>query len=417
MTAPQEPTSDLAVRPDDVEEAARAIAGAVVRTPSAAADRLSAVTGCSVVVKFENLQPTGSFKDRGALNRLLRLSPEERRRGVVANSAGNHAQALAHHGSRLGIPVTIVMPASTPNVKVERTASLGAAVVLADGDVGAAEARAHALGAERGLVFVHPYDDPAVIAGQGTVALELLADHPDLDIIVVPVGGGGLISGVAVAARARRADVEIVGVQSERYPSMVAALAGREPSCGGPTIAEGIAVARAGTLTTPIVAALVRDVLTVTEGGTEEALNLLLFLEKTVTEGAGATPLAALLEHREKFEGRRVGIVLSGGNIDPRLLAQVVMRGLVRAGQLVTLQLELPDAPGTLARVSAIIGGRGGNIVEVSHHRLFSDVSIKAAVLDVAVETRDRAHLDEIVGELERAGYGVAVRGPEQRQL
>ena len=418
----------LPVTRADVDAAAAALAGELWVTPSSVSERLSQTTGARVVVKLENLHATGSFKERGALTKLLQLGEPERARGVIAHSAGNHGQALAYHGTRLGIPVTIVMPASTPTVKVERTKELGAAVLLVEGGVEAAETRAHEIARDEHRVFVHPFDDPVVIAGQGTVALELVHEFPDLDAVIVPVGGGGLISGMAVALHdhhhgavvpAERR-VEIVGVQTERYPSMVAARTGRDLPCGGSTIAEGIAVAHAGVNTAAIVRALVDDVVAVSESSIEEALNLLLFEEKTVTEGAGAAPLAALLEHRDRFAGRTVGLVLSGGNVDPRILSQVVLRGLVRDGLLVTLELVLPDAPGTLAAVAAVIGATGANIVEVSHHRLFDDVAIKSAVLDLAVETRGRAHVDAIVAALRDAGYAVHVRGsqlPERGSL
>jgi len=403
----------LPVTAADVDAAVAALAGELWVTPSSVSERLSQTTGARVVVKLENLHATGSFKERGALNKLLQLTADERARGVVAHSAGNHGQALAYHGARRGVPVTIVMPATTPTVKVERTRELGASVVLVDGGVETAEARAREIARADGAVFVHPFDDPVVIAGQGTVAVELLREFPDLDAVVVPVGGGGLVAGMAVALRAARPEIEIVGVQTERYPSMVGAVAGREQPCGGSTIAEGIAVAHPGSNTLAIVRDLVDEVVAVSESSIEEALNLLLFEEKTVTEGAGAAPLAVLLEHRARFEGRTVGLVLSGGNVDPRILSQVVLRGLVRDGLLVTLELVLPDAPGTLAAVAAVIGERGANIVEVSHHRLFDDVSIKSAVLDLSVETRGRTHVDEILTALRAAGFSVRVRGSQ----
>jgi len=403
----------LSVTPADVDAAVAALAGELWVTPSSVSERLSQTTGARVVVKLENLHATGSFKERGALNKLLQLTADERARGVVAHSAGNHGQALAYHGARRGVPVTIVMPATTPTVKVERTRELGAIVVLVDGGVETAEARAREIAYADESVFVHPFDDPVVIAGQGTVAVELLSEFPDLDAVIVPVGGGGLVAGMAVALRAARPEIEIVGVQTERYPSMVGAVAGHEQPCGGSTIAEGIAVAHPGRNTLAIVRDLVDDVVAVSESSIEEALNLLLFEEKTVTEGAGAAPLAVLLEHRARFEGRTVGLVLSGGNVDPRILSQVVLRGLVRDGLLVTLELVLPDAPGTLAAVAAVIGERGANIVEVSHHRLFDDVSIKSAVLDLSVETRGRTHVDEILTALRAAGFSVRVRGSQ----
>jgi threonine dehydratase len=403
----------LSVAPADIDAAVAALAGELWVTPSSVSERLSQTTGARVVVKLENLHATGSFKERGALNKLLQLTVDERARGVVAHSAGNHGQALAYHGARRGVPVTIVMPATTPTVKVERTRELGATVVLVDGGVETAEARAREIAHADGSVFVHPFDDPVVIAGQGTVAVEMLHEFPDLDAVVVPVGGGGLVAGMAVALRAARPSIEIVGVQTERYPSMVGAVAGRPQPCGGSTIAEGIAVAHPGSNTLAIVRELVDDVVAVSESSIEEALNLLLFEEKTVTEGAGAAPLAVLLELRARFEGRTVGLVVSGGNVDPRILSQVVLRGLVRDGLLVTLELVLPDAPGTLAAVAAVIGERGANIVEVSHHRLFDDVSIKSAVLDLSVETRGRTHVDEILTALRAAGFSVRVRGSQ----
>lgn len=412
--------TDLPVTRADVAAAAAALAGELWVTPSSVSERLSQTTGARVVVKLENLHATGSFKERGALNKLLRLSTDERARGVVANSAGNHGQALAYHGTRRGVPVTVVMPASTPTVKVERVRELGATVELVEGGVEDAQARAHEIVREQHRVFVHPFDDPVVIAGQGTVARELVHEFPDLDAVIAPVGGGGLLAGMAVALHPDHAGIELIGVQTERYPSMVGALSGVDLPCGGSTIAEGIAVAHAGTNTTAIIRRLADDVVTVTESAIEEACNLLLFEEKTVTEGAGAAPLAVLLEQRERFAGRSVGLVLSGGNIDPRILSQVVLRGLVREGLLVTLELVLPDAPGTLAAVASVIGRSGANIVEVSHHRLFDDVAIKSAVLDLAVETRGRGHVEEIVTALRAAGYAVHVRGsqlPERGSL
>ena len=317
-----------AVTLDDVLAAAERIAGAVERTPSARSHTLSAVLGTGIVVKFENLQFTAAFKERGALNKLLGLTEDERRCGVVAMSAGNHAQAVARHATRLGIEATIVMPAHTPFVKVQRTEVLGARVVLHGDDLGEATQEARRL-ADEGRTFVHPYDDPAVIAGQGTVALELLADHPELDALVVPTGGGGLLAGMAVVARAWRPDMTIIGVQSDRWPSMLAATTGQELPSGGPTIAEGIAVPVAGTISSALIEELVDEIVTVEDTTVEEAMNLLLEIEKVVVEGAGAAGIAALLQHPDRLAGREVGVVLSGGNIDPRLLASVIMRGLV----------------------------------------------------------------------------------------
>jgi threonine dehydratase len=370
-------------------------------------ETLSVITGANLWLKFENLQYTASFKDRGALYRLLQLTPDERRRGVVAVSAGNHAQGVAYHATRLGIPATIVMPRSTPNVKVASTEALGALVVLHGDDLAAAHAEAEARAERDRLVWVAPFDDVHVIAGQGTVGLELFADVPDLDAVVVPVGGGGLLAGIAVVAAERAPHVELVGVETELYPSMINALHGGGDVPGGPTIAEGIAVPRSGRITSEIVAALVDDVVAVPEATIEQAVNLLLEIEKTVAEGAGAAGLAAVLATPERFKGRNVGLIVTGGNIDPRLLASVIMRGLVRSGRLSRLSIGVSDAPGSLSRVTAIVAELRGNIVEVSHQRLFSDLSVKNTMLELAVETRDRDHADRIVDALEAAGYPV----------
>ena len=407
--AASEDPAGLPVTWDDVAAAAHRIAGAVERTPSSVSRTLSQVLGCTVVVKFENLQFVAAFKERGALNRLLLLGDGDRAKGVVAMSAGNHAQAVAYHATRLGIDATIVMPTNTPFVKVQRTRDLGATVVLAGAGLAEAEAEAVRLAADEGRTYVHPFDDPAVIAGQGTCAVEMLADHPDLDALVVPVGGGGLLAGMAVAARHLSPAVELVGVETERYPSMAAYVAGTEPHCGGPTIAEGIAVPRAGVLTGRIIAALADGIVTVTEDHIEEAMNLLLEIEKVVTEGAGAVGIAALLEHRERFAGRTVGVVLTGGNVDPRLLASVIMRGLIRNGRLTRLQIELPDVPGALGTLTTVFGQAGANIVEIQHQRMFLDLSARSTQVDVTVETLDLAHVDRVVAALERAGYTVVV--------
>ncbi|MBV9824901.1 MAG: threonine ammonia-lyase [Alphaproteobacteria bacterium] len=399
--------SDLPVGIADVRRAGAALAGAVLRTPLVAAPALSDRAGCDVFLKLETLQPTGSFKERGALNKLLTLSAAERDIGVIAMSAGNHAQGVAYHARRLGIPATIVMPLGTPFTKIDRTEALGAKVVLEGEGLVDARRAAQALAQRHGLVFVHPYDDPAVIAGQGTIALEMLADRPDLDVLLVPVGGGGLISGIAVAAKALAPKIEVIGVQSALYPSMQRLLLGADP--GEPsdtaTLAEGIAVKEPGMLTRQVVLALVNDVCVVDERQLEEAVELLAESSKLVAEGAGAAGVAALLAEPERFRGRRVGIVLTGGNIDSRLLASLLMRGLVRGGRFVRLRAELPDLPGVLSRVSGIIGGLGGNIVEVHHQRLFHDTSIKRAELDVMVETQNRRHVDTIITALIAAGF------------
>ncbi len=399
--------NELPVTIADIRAAAGAIAGAVARTPTVAAPALSELAGAEIFLKLENLHRTGSFKERGALNKLLSLRPAERRAGVVAMSAGNHAQGVAYHARRLGIPATIVMPEGTPFIKVERTEAFGATVVLrGDGLVAAREA-ADALVRERGLVPIHPYDDPAVIAGQGTIALEMLTDTPDLDVILVPIGGGGLISGIAVAAKAIQPAIEIVGVESALYPSMRRLMRGEDPGppAEAPTLAEGIAVKEPGQLTRRIVAAFVRDILLVADPMVENAVETLLERQKLVVEGAGAIGLAALLAARERFAGKRVGIVVTGGNIDARLLASILMRGLVRGGRLVRLRAELPDVPGALSRISRIIGKHAGNIVEVHHQRLFHDTSVKRAELDVVVETQNRRHVETLIEALNTGGF------------
>ncbi len=393
---------------DDVRAAAERIAGDVERTPSARSQTLSAVLGRDVVVKFENLQFVAAFKERGALNKLLSLTPDERAAGVVAMSAGNHAQAVARHATRLGIDATIVMPATTPFVKVHRTEVLGARVVLhGDGLAGATE-EAKRLEAA-GRVLVHPYDDPAVIAGQGTVALELLADHPELDALLVPTGGGGLIAGMAVVAAALRPEMAVVGVQSDRWPSMVGALTGIDLECGGPTIAEGIAVPARGRITTALVQQHVDQIVTVTDESLEEALNLLLEIEKVVVEGAGAAGIAALLEHPDLLPARHVGVVLTGGNVDPRLLASVIMRGLARSGRLSRLQIQIPDQPGVLGEVTTIVGRAGANIVEIAHDRMFLDVPARSAELEVVMETFDHDHVERVIAALGAEGFSARV--------
>jgi threonine dehydratase len=392
----------------DIQQAAATIKGEVLRTPAIAAPALSLLTGAELVLKLETLHPTGSFKERGALNKLKSLTPEQREAGVIAMSAGNHAQGIAYHARRLGIPATIVMPEGTPFTKVERTAAHGATVVLRGAGLGEARQEAAAIAAARGLAFVHPYDDRAIIAGQGTVALELLADHPDLDVIIVPIGGGGLISGIAVAAESLSPSIEIIGVQAALYPSMRQALSGNGAQAearGSQTIAEGIAVKEPGMLTKAICAALVSDIVLAEESAIERAIEILLEDQKLVVEGAGAAGLAALLSDPERFRGRKVALVLCGGNIDARLLSSILMRGLVRAGKLVRLRVEISDSPGVLAKITRIIGDKGGNIVEITHQRLFYDVSVKLAEVDAVVETRNRSHVAEIVAALDEAGF------------
>jgi threonine dehydratase len=399
--------TDLPVAYDDIVAAAGRIAGSVAHTPSAHSRTLSQVLGCTVVVKFENLQFVASFKERGALNKLLQLGAGARAKGVVAMSAGNHAQAVAYHATRLGIDATIVMPTATPFVKVQRTRELGATVVLRGEGLAEADAEAERLAAVEGRTYVHPFDDADVIAGQGTCALELLTDQPDLDALVVPVGGGGLIAGSAVAARHLCPGIEVVGVQTERYPAMADRVHHTSSPVGGSTIAEGIAVPRPGRLTGRIVDALVDDVVTVSEEHIEEAINLLLEIEKVVTEGAGAAGIAALIEHGARFAGKRVGVVLTGGNIDPRLLASVVMRGLIRNGRLSRLHVEVPDVPGSLGSITTILGDVGANIVEILHQRMFVDLSVRSAEVEVTIETLDHAHVERAVAALTEAGYPV----------
>ena len=399
--------SALPVTPDDIVRAAAAIGDAIAKTPVVAAPTLSEAAGCEVWLKLETQHPTGSFKERGALNKLLTLNANERGAGIVAMSAGNHAQGVAYHARRLAIPTTIVMPEGTPFTKIDRTQALGATVVIEGDSLVAARRAADALAADKGLVRIHPYDDPAVIAGQGTIALEIFADDLGFDTLVVPIGGGGLVSGIAVAAKALKPAIEIVGVQSALYPAMADVLAGKAPdvATAGATLAEGIAVKEPGLITRQIVAALVADILLVDDAQIEAAIEHLVDREKLVAEGAGAAGIAALLANTERFRGKQVGIVVTGGNIDARLLASVLMRGLVREGCLVRLRSELPDVPGALARLSAVIGGRGGNIVEVHHQRLFQDASVKRAELDVVIETQSRRHVAAIVAALIAAGF------------
>jgi threonine dehydratase len=389
----------------DIEAARRTIAGHVLRTPELAAPPLSALTGADVFVKYENLQVTNSFKERGACVKLAALSAAERRRGVIAMSAGNHAQAVAYHARRLAIPATIVMPVTTPFVKIKATEALGATVVLDGETLTESQARAEEIANERNLVWVHPYDDPHIIAGQGTVALEMLEKVPDLDVLVVPVGGGGLIAGCAIAARALKPSIEIVGVESALYPSMWNALHQGNRPCGGATLAEGIAVKNVGKLTFPIVRELVSAVVLVDESQIERAVNAFLTLQKTMAEGAGAAGLAAMLAEPERFQGRKVGLILCGGNIDPRILASIMVRELERADRIVSFRLTIPDRPGILGQIASRLGEFNANILSVDHHRLFLDVPAKGAKLDVTMETRDAAHADEIFRAFAADGY------------
>ncbi|MFZ2065667.1 MAG: threonine ammonia-lyase [Xanthobacteraceae bacterium] len=390
----------------DIEAARETIAGHVLRTPLLPAPPLSALTGAEVFVKYENLQVTNSFKERGACVKLAALSADERRRGVIAMSAGNHAQAVAYHARRLAIPATIVMPVTTPFVKVKATEAHGATVVLHGETLAEAQARAETLARDGDLVWVHPYDDPHIIAGQGTVALEMLEEASDLDVLIVPIGGGGLIAGCAIAARARKPAIQIVGVECTLYPSMWNAMhRGEQKPCGGATLAEGIAVANAGKLTQPVVRELVSDIILVDEPLLERAVNAFLTLQKAMAEGAGAAGLAAMLVEPERFRGRKVGLILCGGNIDPRILASIMVRELERDDRIVSFRLTIPDRPGILGQIAGRLGELGANILSVDHHRLFLDVPAKGAKLDVTMETRGRAHAEEIFRALRDEGY------------
>ena len=390
---------------EDIRAAAAAIAGGIVHTPCMHSRTLSEICGARLFLKLENLQYTASFKERGALNKLLALSAAERRAGVIAMSAGNHAQGVAYHAQRLGIPATIVMPRVTPFIKVEQTRHFAPRLEFEGDSLAEAEDFARALASQEGLTFVHPYDDDRIVAGQGTIALEMLEAHPDLDMLVVPVGGGGLIAGNAVAAKALRPEIEIVGVESETYPSMDDALHGRPTATGGPTMAEGIAVSRPGAANLAIVRELVSDIVVVPEAAIERAALMLLEVEKTVVEGAGAAGLAALLHRPDRFAGRAVGLILSGGNIDARMLSSIVLRGLVREGRMMRVRVEITDAPGNLAQVAQIIGEAGANIVEVYHERAFSSLPIKSAALVVVVETRNATHGQDMLERLAAAGF------------
>ena len=397
----------FAVDAGDVEAAAQRLDGKIVRTPTLRSDTLSAIHGCTLWCKFENQQYTAAFKERGARNCLDQLDADQRAKGVIAVSAGNHAQAVAHHARLSGIRATIVMPRHTPFVKIAGTERLGAEVVLAGDTVDDGMARAERLIGERGLTFVHPFDDARVIAGQGTIALEWLADAPDLDTLVVPIGGGGLIAGIAVAAKALRPDLRVVGVEAALFPSVQRRRDGLPPPAGGATIADGIAVKHPGRLTMPIIEALVDELILVDEAALEKAVLELLEIEKTVVEGAGAAGLAAVATLPERFRGRNVGLVLCGGNIDPRLLSGVILRGLVTTSRLVRFALAVPDRPGSLARITALIAELGANIVDVRHMREFSGLSVMSTELTVTLEVRDAQHAGRLEAALENAGVAV----------
>ncbi len=391
---------------DDIRAAAARIQGQVVRTPLVSSPRLAAMSGAkSVHLKLENQQFTGSFKDRGALNKLLCLTPEERARGVIAMSAGNHAQGVAHHAQRLGIPATIVMPKATPFTKVERTAGFGAKVELEGETIDAAAVYAREVAEKHNLVFVHPYDDSLIVAGQGTIGLEILDELAGFDSLIVPIGGGGLISGIAIAVKEKRPAVEVFGVEADLYPSMHHAVKQLAPDNRGQTIADGIAVKSPGRLTQAIIQRHVSDLLLVTENQLEKAVHILVERQGLVTEGAGAAGLAALLAEPGRFAGRDVVLIVSGGNIDSRLLAQVLMRGLIHDGRVVTLRIEISDQPGVLGHLARLIGSTGGNIIEIYHQRMFFDLPVKRADVDAVIETRNPAHVHEIISALESGGF------------
>src|SRR5215475_3692931 len=389
----------------DIKAAAAAIRGSVIVTDCNHSRTLSEICGCNLWLKFENLQFTSSFKERGALNRLSALSAAERARGVIAMSAGNHALGVAYHAKRLGIPVSIVMPEGTPMVKVENTKRHGANVIISGQTLEDAGKFAREHGSAHGLTLIHPYDDPLIIAGQGTIAFEMLQAVPELQTLVVPIGGGGLISGMAIAAKSVKPDIRIIGVQARLYPSMYNVIKGEQLPMRGDTLAEGIAVKAPGLITTDIVRRMVDDIILVTDDEMERAVSMLINIEKTVAEGAGAAGLAAVMAASDQFRGTNVGLVLTGGNIDTRLIASVLTRELAREGRLTQLVIDIVDRPGQLALVSNLLGEASANIIEVSHQRTFSDLPAKATLLEVVVETRDRAHLDDVLARLSASGF------------
>ena len=391
----------------DIQQAAERVHGQVLETPCVESRTLSQLTGTQLFLKMENLQFTASFKERGACNKLVQLSDEEKARGVIAMSAGNHAQGVAYHAERLGIPATIVMPTFTPGVKVARTRGFGARVILHGDSLEAAYTHAKALAEAQNLVFVHPYNDSAIMAGQGTLALEMLAAQPALDTLVVPVGGGGLIAGIATAAKAIRPGIRVVGVQTQRFPAMVNAVQGTRHPQGGNTIAEGIAVGAPGALCLEVIRQRVDELLLVDEGDIEQAIVLLLEIEKTLAEGAGAAALAALLRHKDRFAGRKVGMVLSGGNIDPQLLAQIIGRGLVRSGRLIRVVVSARDVPGSLARITALVAEAGANVDEVHHQRAFTLLAAQNVEIEMVLQTRGHEHVQELLERLRGAGLEV----------
>ncbi|ORE96510.1 Threonine dehydratase [Stappia sp. 22II-S9-Z10] len=396
-----------AITADTIREAARRLEGVALKTPCLAAPRLSTLTGANVFVKYENLQPTASFKERGAYNKLVSLTEDERRSGVIAMSAGNHAQAVAYHAGRLGISSVIVMPERTPFVKVAATEGHGARVVLAGETIAESATRCAEIAAEEGRLLIHPYDDPRIVCGQGTIGFEMLAEVPELDILVVPIGGGGLISGIATAAKAIKPDIRIIGVEAALYPSAYAALRGEPGHCGGSTIAEGIAVKSIGALTLPIIAALVERVILVDEPTLERAVNAYLTLQKAMAEGAGAAGLAAMLAEPDLFRGKTVGLVLCGGNIDPRMAASIMVRELAREKRIIAIESDYPDEPGLLGRITSAVGRAGGNILEVTHNRLALTHLARETGIRLTIETRDDAHTARVIAAVEEAGLTV----------
>ncbi len=394
---------------NDVRAAAERIAGHIKRTPLIHAEKLSLLTGADIWLKLENLQYTGAFKERGALNKLLLMSDADKKRGVIAASAGNHAQGLARHASALGVPAVIVMPVTTPDVKVRQTRALGAEVVLVGHDFDEAKAAASKIEKERGLIFVHPFDDADVIAGQGTLALEMIEDGPKFDAMIVPIGGGGLIAGVALAVKDASPDTQIIGVQAALFPSMANALDGGHRETGGNTLAEGIAVKEAGAITRQVARKYVDDIALVDERILERALSMLMMEQKLLVEGAGAAGLAAILAEPERFKGKTVGLILCGGNIDARLLSMILMRDLARSGRLARLRVQLLDMPGQLVRVASIIASQDGNVIDVGHHRTYSDLPAKMTCMDVTIDTQGQEHLGRIIENLRQEGYEVEI--------
>lgn len=412
MTSPSSLPKPLTA--DAVRAAASRIEGRIVRTPTLFSDALSRATGAQVFVKYENMQHTGAFKARGAIAKLTTLTAAQKEAGVIAMSAGNHAQGVAYHAAKLGIAATIVMPKGTPFVKIRKTRDYGATVVIEGDDFTGASQAAERMAADKGLTLIHPYNDDEIIAGQGTIGLEFMEDAPGLDVLVIPVGGGGLIAGIALAAKSIDPNIEIVGVEAALYPAMVNALNGSRQPCGGTTLAEGIAVQSVGDKTVAIVRELVREIITVSETSIERGIGLFATLGKTVAEGAGAAPLAALIEYPERFKGKKVGLLLSGANIDSRLLSSVLMRDLVRSGQVLTLNIEMPDKPGQLHAVSGICAAEGANVLEVSHSRFAMDLTASAARLGITIETRDEEHAQKVMDSIRAAGFRLTVRDPNE---